>query len=145
MYVSSAPRNNGSILCTIILNSSTICYFVHMQVTTSSVSSHSNNILVKGGWKSEKELFDQVDALNPEVFQTRKLDIKPVYIYKLKNLIAQVEVAGDFAQEAKKMVEPGSIFESMSSEYLEIRNEYLMKRKKLRNQLVEIKAMLTQG
>src|SRR5687768_10674401 len=109
------------------LNSNTICYFVDMQPPKSFYSSHSNDILVKNGWKSQKELLDQLDALNPQVFQILKLDIKPVYIHNLKRLIAQVEVAGDFAQETKKMVEPGSIFDSMSFEYQQIRNEYLMK------------------
>ena len=113
-----------------------------MQQPKSFSASHSNDILVKNGWNSQRELFDQLEALSPEVFQIRKLDIKPVYIHKLKRLFAQVEVAGDFAQEAKKMVEPGSIFDSMSFEYHQIRNEYLMKRKMLRCQITQINSML---
>jgi hypothetical protein len=114
-----------------------------MQQPKSLSFSRSNEILIKNGWNSQKELFDQLDDLKPEEYTFRKLGAKPVFIYKLKKLIAQVDLMGDIAQETRKMVEPGSIFESMSSNYLEIRNEYLIKRKLLRSKLVEIKTLLT--
>ena len=92
--------------------------------------------------KNQNELFDQLDNLKQEDYTIRNLGSKSVFISRLKKLIAQVDVMRDIAQEARKMVAPGSIFESLTSDYLQIRNEYLTKRKILRARLSEINAML---
>ena len=101
----------------------------------------TKKIFLEYNW-SRKQLFDFLETLSELKFQENNLVSKRSFIHNLQLLIYRIERNGDLLQETKDMVEPGSIMESLGSDYKIIRSEYLRHRKQLKNQLAFINVVL---
>ena len=101
----------------------------------------SKKILEQYNW-SRKQLFDFLQSVSDKKFQNNNIASKKVFIHNLQLLIYRIERNGDMLQEAKDMVAPGSIMESLNPDYKIIRSEYLNQRKQLKNLLASIQKLL---
>lgn len=95
----------------------------------------SRSILYENGWKSPEELIEYLRSVSETKYAEKNLPDKSVFIQHIQRLIVAIELDGDAVKEGKQMTSAGSIFESLSSDYLFIRSRYLQKRTKLKEQL----------
>ena len=106
-----------------------------MQNTFSIECNWSKSILAGEGWESAEKLFEKLNAVPETSFSEHGMLPKAVFISGLRKLILSLELDGDSLKEAKQMTSPGSLFQSLNSDYLFMRGRYLQKRKKLKDQL----------
>jgi hypothetical protein len=114
-----------------------------MQNTFSINCNWTKSILNGTGWEIADELFEALRNLPDWTFSENGLPTKTDFITGLRKLIVSIELDGDSVKEAKQMTAPGSILESLSSDYLFIRGRYVQKRKKLKQQLLQINSFIS--
>lgn len=103
-----------------------------MQNTFSISCKWSKSILNAAGWESTDQLIEKLRFVPEKEFFENGFPVKADFIARLRKLIVSIEIDGDSVKEAKQMTAPGSVFESLSPEYLFLRNRYLRKRTKLK-------------
>ena len=109
-----------------------------MQHKTTLVSKWSDAILWKFRWKSPSDLFQFLNTVDDAVIATYNLGTRGELIRRLERAIVQVETMGDQNKETRAMTAPGALFESWSFDQLEIRANYMEKRKRLNTLLQAI-------
>lgn len=102
----------------------------------------SQPILKAYGWKNSGELFEYLRSVSEDTYSKKSFPEKAVFIQNVRRLIVSLELEGDAVKDAKQMTAPGSIMESLKSDYLFIRSRYLKKCKKLKEQLTSINTLL---
>jgi hypothetical protein len=103
----------------------------------------SQPIFKEYGWKNCNDLIDYLRSVSKETYAEKNFPGKAVFIQSVRRLIVTIELDGDAVKDAKQMTRPGSLLDSLSTDYLFIRNRYLQNRKKLKEQLELIKRMST--
>jgi hypothetical protein len=114
-----------------------------MQNISSISCRWTQSILTENGWNGRDELINHLDSISENKYVENNLQSKAIFIQSIRRLITAIEVDGDAVKEAKQMTRAGSILESLNCDYLFIRNRYLEKRKKLREQLLVVNALQT--